>query len=241
MFGFTKNINKYYSYLIKENKKDKKMLYGINPKFKNQENKLLELYGNCDSFNKSIKMIVIADTHGCLKENEFFEFISQNNIFDICLLLGDHSSTDIKIILKYISKDKIYAILGNHDKDYITEFELNNLNGKVIDINGVKLLGVQGSYRYKPEDFPSFSQKESIEFLDNKEKVDILVSHDAPYGLSGRNDVAHQGLFGILYYLFKNKVSYCIHGHLHTPYHKKMSNGTIVNCYYMFNYVEIKN
>ena len=32
--------------------------------------------------------------------------------------------------------------------------------------------------------------------LDLNKKVDILVCHDAPYGLSGRNDVAHQGLFG---------------------------------------------
>ena len=94
-------------------------------------------------------------------------------------------------------------------------------------------------YKYKPDDFPSFTQKESIEFLSDKEKVDILVCHDAPYGLSGRNDVAHQGLFGTLYYLFKNNVPYCIHGHLHTPYTKKMINGTKVNCYYMFNYVEL--
>ncbi len=79
-------------------------------------------------------------------------------------------------------------------------------------------------------------------FLKNdKEKVDILLSHDAPYGLNGRDDVAHQGLFGILYYLFKNKVPYCIHGHLHTSYNKQMINGTKVNCYYMYNYVEFSN
>ncbi len=35
-----------------------------------------------------------------------------------------------------------------------------------------------------------------------------------------------------------NKVPYCIHGHLHTPYSKEMINGTKVNCYYMYNFVE---
>lgn len=233
---FKKSKNKYYNYLVKE---DKKMIYGLDCKYKNQEQKLLELYGECDKFNKKIRILLITDTHGCLKEDKFSKFILEYKEFDICLLLGDHSSGDIKIILKYIEKEKIYALLGNHDRDYINEIGLKNLNGNIIEIKGVKLLGIQGSYRYKPEEFPSFSQKESIEFLDDKEKVDILVSHDAPFGLSGRSDVAHQGLFGIMYYLFKNKTPYCIHGHLHTPYSKEMINGTKVNCYYMYNYIEL--
>ena len=240
MFGFFNNItSRYYNYLIKENKKDKKMLYGLNPKYRNQEQRLLEIYGNCSNFDKNIKIILVADSHGCLKEEDFSEFVFKNSEYDICLLLGDYSGNDINIILKYIKREKIYALLGNHDKDYISEFKLNDLNGKVIEVNGVKLLGIQGSYKYKPEKFPSFSQKESIEFLNSKEKVDILVSHDAPYGLSGRSDVAHQGLFGITYYLFKNKVPYCIHGHLHTPYTKELINGTKVKCCYMYNYFEL--
>ena len=55
----------------------------------------------------------------------------------------------------------------------------------------MKILGIQGSYKNKNGNFPSFSRWESIEFLNNKEKVDILFSHDAPFGLSERNDVAY--------------------------------------------------
>ena len=44
-------------------------------------------------------------------------------------------------ILKYVDSEKIYALLGNHDHDYIGKFNLKNLNGKVIDVNGVKILG----------------------------------------------------------------------------------------------------
>ena len=240
MFNFTKNkIEKYYKNLIKETKQDKLLLYGVNPKYKNQENTLLEMFGKCDSFNKKIKMVVVADTHGCLKEEEFAEFMKAHEDYDVCLLLGDHSVGDVDNILKYVDSEKIYALLGNHDHDYIGKFNLKNLNGQVVEVNGVKLLGIQGSYRYKPEDFPSFSQKESVEFLGNKEKVDILISHDAPYGFSEKNDVAHQGLFGITYYLLKNKVPYCIHGHLHTPYEKELVNGTKVKCCSMWECVEI--
>lgn len=239
MFGIIKNNrNKYYRYLIKENKN---MLYGDNPKYKNQEPRLFEMYGKCCEFNKRIKIMIITDTHGCLKEGEFAKFVYENKEYDICLLLGDYSDRDINIILKYIKKERIYALLGNHDGDYICKFNLNNLNDKVIEINGVKLLGIQGSYRYKPEDFPSFSQKESIEFFNNKERVDILISHDSPYGMSDRNDNAHQGLFGITYYLFKNKVPYCIHGHLHTNYNKVLMNGTKIKGCYMYSYIELDN
>lgn len=238
MFKIIKNEKqKYYKNLTKE---DKKYIYGLNPKYKNQESKLLQLYGECDNLDKKLKMIVITDTHSCLIEEEFSRFVLDNNEYDVCLLLGDHSVGDINIILKYIDREKIYALLGNHDGDYIKEFNLKSLNGNIIEIKGVTLLGIQGSYRYKPENFPSFSQKESIEFLDSKGKVDILVSHDAPFEMSGRNDVAHQGLFGITYYLFKNKVPYCIHGHLHTKHDKEMVNGTKVKCCHMYEYIEIK-
>ena len=38
-------------------------------------------------------------------------------------------------------------------------------NGK--DINGVKILGIQGSYKYKPDDFPSFTQKVNCYYMYN--------------------------------------------------------------------------
>ena len=87
-------------------------------------------------------------------------------------------------------------------------------------------MGMQGSFRYKPSKFPSFSQKESIEFLSDREAVDILVSHDMGFSSESINDPAHQGLFGITYYLYKNKVPYHIHGHIHNPYQKNLLNGT---------------
>ena len=39
MFNLNKNnISKYYKNIVKETKQDKQFLYGINPKYKNQEN-----------------------------------------------------------------------------------------------------------------------------------------------------------------------------------------------------------
>ena len=147
---------------------------------------------------------------------------------------------DISVVLKYVDKDKTYGLLGNHDYSYLSEFNIKNLNGNVININGTTILGIEGSFKYKPAKFPSFTQRESIMFLNEKPGVDILVSHDNSLDSSMSNNPAHQGLFGITYYLFKNNVSYHIHGHLHNPYRKELLNGTKEISTSMYEYIELK-
>lgn len=110
----------------------------------------------------------------------------------------------------------------------------------VKNINGVKIMGIQGSFKYKPSDFPSFTQEDSIDFLKDKEPVDILFSHDGPFDDNMINNPAHQGLFGITYYLFKNKVKYNIHGHIHNPYNRYLLNGTKEISLYGINYLSLE-
>lgn len=233
------NKDDYYDFIVNESKKDKYSVYSFDEKYANQEDKLYKMYGSCDVFTKKLKLIVISDTHNSLNDNDFQNFIKSNSEYDVCLLLGDHSSNDIQKILKYVDKEKIYCLLGNHDYNYIKDFNLKDLNGQIIYVNGVSILGIQGSFKYKPSDFPSFTQKESIEFLNNMEQVDILVSHDNRFDSSMQRNPAHQGLFGITYYLFKNKIPYHIHGHIHNPYRKKLNNGTQEISVYMYEYIEL--
>jgi predicted phosphodiesterase len=230
----------YYKYITTETEQDKKLEFGFNEKYANQENKLLNMYGTADKFEKSIKMILISDTHSTLDEEDFKAFLARHPEYDICLLLGDHSKYDIETILEFVDNDKIYCLLGNHDSNYIEEFKLKSLHGKVIEVNGVKLLGIGGSYRYKDEEFPSLTQKESIELLNDHDKVDILVSHDSTFNSNMKGYPAHQGLFGITYYLFKNKVPYHIHGHLHDPYRRILKNGTQQIGAYNYEFIEFK-
>lgn len=215
-------------------------IYGFQKKFYMQSERLLKTFGNAhNSLPNKIKLIIITDTHNTLDENLLVETINEHTDFDLCILLGDHSDNDIKKVLKYISQDKIYALLGNHDVNYIDNYNFNNLNGTIINIRGVKLLGIQGSFKYKPIDFPSFTQEDSIKFLMDKEPVDILISHDGPFDDNMINNPAHQGLFGITYYLFKNKIKYNIHGHLHNEFEKVLTNGTIEKSLYGINYIEL--
>ena len=189
------------------------------------EKKLLKMYGKCDSIKSKLELLIISDTHGTLHEDEFSSYVASNN-YDLCIMLGDHYNRDIDIIVRYIDRSKLYGLMGNHDYNYLDDYSIPNLNGKIIEKNGIKILGMEGSFKYKPVDFPSFTQEESIEFLDKYPKVDILVSHDRKFDPTKQRDPAHQGLIGITKYLYKNKIPIHIHGHIHDDYESTMLNGT---------------
>ena len=214
-------------------------VFDFDPKYANQEETLLEIYGPARELDKHISILIIADCRGNLEEIKFKRFI-ENRHYDICLLLGDFSGNDVDTIIKYVDNRKIYALLGNHDyKNYIRDNGLKDLNGRLIEVNGVTFTGIQGTFKYKPIDFPSFTQKGSIDFLKDTEPVDILVSHDTKFNSEAIEDPAHQGLFGITYYIYKNRVPYNIHGHLHEPFKKVMLNGTNEISSYMYEIIDL--
>lgn len=206
----------------------------FSPKY---EEYLLKQYGKADVINNSITSLLIADTHGTLIEDDFKRYIA-NKQYDICIMLGDHYNRDIDIILRYVDNSKIYGIKGNHDYDYLSDYNIPNINGNIIEINNVSISGMEGSFKYKQSDFPSFTQEDSITFLENKPKVDILVTHDKKFDYEKLKDPAHQGLIGVTNYIFKNKIPVHIHGHIHEPYVKKMINDTTE--YSIFGYELIK-
>lgn len=172
------------------------------------------LYSKISQINTSLKLLIIADCHH-LKEDEIQKV--KNLEYDICILLGDINCNYLDMILKYVPNEKIYGILGNHDEFGVLESRnIINIHEKIINIKGIKILGFQGSSRYKTGEYPMFTQKESINILKKCEQADILVSHDAPFELYCKsNDMAHCGLKGITKYLKKNKVFLNIHGHHH--------------------------
>ena len=193
------------------------------------------------SFDKSIKLLVISDTHGDLSLNKDMYKKLVNVDYDLCCILGDIHDYDFKVIFKYIPKDKIIAILGNHDRfSLLSEHGLDNFNGKIITVNDVRIGLIQGSFRYKNENFPSFNHEESIEFLNKMSEVDILLSHDKPFTYDYKRP-AHDGLKGITKYLYEKKVPINIHGHLHNSYISKLKNGTQVKGVYCVELIEIKN
>ncbi len=191
-------------------------------------------YGKANKFNKEIAILFVSDTHNALYGNEKeFSKIAKKE-YDVCILLGDHSNSDIDIILKYVPINKIYGILGNHDTFSLYEnYNIESLHNKVVEVNGVKISGFQGSFKYTSKEKPLFTHEESIDILNNLEGSDIFVTHDKPF-LIDNNDPPHDGLKGITNYIFKNKIPFHIHGHLHNNERMILKNKSISYCVYPF-------
>lgn len=123
------------------------------------------LYSKISQINASLKLLIIADCHH-LKEDEIQKV--KNLEYDICILLGDINGNYLDMILKYVPNEKIYGILGNHDEFGVLESRnIKNIHEKIITVKGIKILGFQGSSRYKTGEYPMFTQKESINLLKN--------------------------------------------------------------------------
>lgn len=62
-------------------------------------------------------MLVISDTHGDSYEDKTLQDkLKSMKEYDLCCILGDIHDNDYKLILDIIDKNKIVALLGNHDR-----------------------------------------------------------------------------------------------------------------------------
>ena len=206
------------------------------------EEQLLKKYGNANNLKKyNLKILFIADTHNCLKNsNETLKYIKAQNNYDCCILLGDHSASDLEEILNIVPANKIYGVLGNHDSwDKYDIYGINNINGKVIEINGVRIAGISGGFKYKDSnDYALYTHEESIEIADRMENADILITHDKAF-TQDKHNPAHDGLKGITEYIYKNHIALHIHGHLHEESEQILKNGTKSICLYMAKFMEL--
>ena len=216
-------------------------MFNIFKKDTSYEGTLYKKYGKVKSFKGTIKILFIADTHNALygQEKELMDISKKE--YDICILLGDHSNSDIEIILKYIPIDKIYGLLGNHDQFTLYEnFNIKSLHNKKITINNVVLAGFEGSFRYTDKDKPLYTHQESMDILNNLGPSDIFITHVKPFTIDS-NDPPHDGLKGITEYIYKNNIPFHIHGHLHNNDIDILKNKTVSKCIYPFEIVNFSS
>ena len=219
-------------------------MFNINSIFKkkNYEDILYKTYGTANKIQRyNLKLLFIADTHNCLKDgNEILKYIQEQKDYDYCILLGDHSASDIEEILKVIPLNKICGILGNHDSwNKYDIYGITNISGKVIDIKGIRIAGISGGHKYKnSNEYVLYTHEESIQIANNIEKADILITHDKPF-IQDNHNSAHDGLKGITEYIYKNHIALHIHGHLHENKEEILRNGTKSICLYMAKLLEL--
>lgn len=189
-----------------------------------------------------MKVVVIADTHSLFNRmlEENIDIKEKSKDADLVILLGDHSMGDIKRIEEEFKGIKKIGVLGNHDSEYTYyDTDIVNLHKSQVEINGLKVVGFQGSSKYKSGQRIGFSQEESLDIGMNLPVSDILICHDAPFGYEGaEDDIAHCGLQGILYYIQTKAPKLVLYGHHHHDKWYKIDNTNCL-CVYGIKVFEI--
>ncbi len=164
--------------------------------------------------------LCIADTHGFLREEQLDLDCRPDALF----LLGDLQQS-IELLLRCYPGVPAFAVAGNHDcAEPFAGFPVIDLHGRAISWNGISLGGLGGCLRYKlhPRTW-LFWEKEYVALLKSMPRVDILLSHCAPFGCwreplpggEGTYHHAHEGSRALSEYIVRARPEVVLHGHIH--------------------------
>ncbi len=145
---------------------------------------------------------------------------------DLILSAGDLPSSYLSFITCFTNAPVIY-VHGNHDDKYAQKPPEGCLcaDGKIVQLKGVRILGLGGSLRYRPDAVNMYSEQEmedrirSLRWsLRSTGGFDILLTHSPIRGVGDQDHISHRGFecFGPL--LDKYRPAVMIHGHVHQAY-----------------------
>ena len=145
---------------------------------------------------------------------------------DLILSAGDLPSSYLSFITCFTNAPVVY-VHGNHDDKYAQKPPEGCLcaDGKVVQLKGVRILGLGGSLRYRPDAVNMYSEPEMEDriralrwTLRSTGGFDILLTHSPIRGVGDQEHISHRGFecFGPL--LDKYRPAVMIHGHVHQAY-----------------------
>jgi len=173
-----------------------------------------------------MKILLVAD-----EESKFlWDYYDETLFKDVTFII---SAGDLKAkylsFLTTLTRKRVLYVCGNHDSRYIKDppYGCDPLDDHLIVQNGIRIVGLGGSYRYKdgPYQFTEKKMRKRIKHIRTMIKqfggVDIIVTHAPPKGHGDGEDLCHTG-FKIFNNLIEEfKPSYFLHGHQHLNYAHK--------------------
>ena len=153
--------------------------------------------------------------------------------YALILGCGDLKASYLEFLVT-MSHARLLYIHGNHDESYEEKPPegCDCIDDHVVVFNGVRILGLGGSLRYRPGPYQYSDAQMQRRILRLRSAlrrsggVDIVVTHAPPLGLGDRPDPAHRGFAALLGLLDRYHPQYLLHGHIHPRYIPKMSPET---------------
>lgn len=144
---------------------------------------------------------------------------------DLILSAGDLPAEYLSFLTVYTHAPILY-VRGNHDTLYEQHPPEGciDCDGTVIEYNGIRILGLGGSYRYKAGSC-MYTEREMKKRICNlkmaiklKKGFDILLTHAPARGIGDFDTLAHQGFECFKTLMSRYHPSFMVHGHVHKQY-----------------------
>lgn len=171
-----------------------------------------------------MKILVLSDQ----ESQTLYDYYSPEKLAGVDLIIscGDLKPSYLEFFATMSNAPLVY-VLGNHDKWYPKK----NAGGcicledDIIEVNGIRILGLGGSMRYLP-DVPCQYDEEEMQKrikklwwkLHTKKGFDILVTHSPALGVNDMDDLPHRGFACFLKLIEQYQPKFFIHGHVHANY-----------------------
>lgn len=173
-----------------------------------------------------MKILAIADEESAYLW-DYFEKSKLEGI-DLIISCGDLDPRYLSFLATFTSAPILY-VHGNHDEKYqqIPPDGCICIDDKIYVHEGVRILGLGGSMRYRPGEFQytEWQMKNRVRKLwfqlFRHGGFDIMVTHAPAYQLNDGMDLPHQGFQIFRTLLDKYKPKYFLHGHVHMSYGRR--------------------
>lgn len=170
-----------------------------------------------------MKILFLADEE-CKTYWDYFRKEQFEGI-DLIISCGDLKSEYLSFLATMVPIPVLY-VHGNHDDKYKAKPPEGCIciENKIYNFNGVRILGLGGSHRYKDGDnqYTEAQMMRRIAKMKLKLTVnrgfDILVTHSPAYGFHDGEDQCHRGFEAFNRLIKTYHPKYFVHGHVHMNY-----------------------
>ena len=183
-----------------------------------------------------MKILMIADT----EERDLWDDWSEETAekladTDLILSAGDLDADYLEFLVTMLNVPLVY-VRGNHDGGYDQKPPEGciDADGRVVDIEGVRILGLGGSMRYKDDAADMYTEEEMRKRiaglrrtvfrdvvtgrLSGRRDIDILLTHAPCRGYGDMDDRAHTGFECFNELIERHRPSVHCYGHVHREY-----------------------
>ena len=132
----------------------------------------------------------------------------------------------------------LYYVRGNHDIRYDSKplGGCIDLNARIVQCQGIKLLGLEGSRWYNggPHQYTEKEMWKTIRrlrprFWWQNKGLDIIITHAPPRYIHDAEDLCHRGFKSFRWLIDRYSPNYFIHGHIHAEFNDPAERITIIN------------